>query len=229
LQSLSTATATPCRRCKTDWIIVALVCGLAFAQLAAKFRMRHVRTNSAPKYRDVAEALGIHLGTVHRHLSRIRKLHFRLYARVMAERQLQLFWLEWYRIPEVQCTVSCVSSEFTEYCQETYETHETGPIRAPLGAPGKSIGALPAKLRNRCGLLCRPGPAAELVEAPADRKHPASRRPTTTAAAAADPSSCPRARDRSRQSIWRRAAPRAGRPRQPQVCAFRSPRYPQSC
>ncbi len=41
-------------------------------------------------YRDVADGLGIHLGTVHTHLRRIRQLHPCVYAALMDERRRQL-------------------------------------------------------------------------------------------------------------------------------------------
>jgi transposase len=43
-----------------------------------------------PSYVDVAQRLGIHVGTVHRHLGRVRRRHPELYAQVMAERKRQL-------------------------------------------------------------------------------------------------------------------------------------------
>jgi hypothetical protein len=41
-------------------------------------------------YPIIAEAFGIHLGTVHTHLRRIHRRHPDLYASIMAERRLQL-------------------------------------------------------------------------------------------------------------------------------------------
>jgi predicted ArsR family transcriptional regulator len=41
-------------------------------------------------YAAVAEELGIHLGTVHQHLRRLRLRHPQVYAAVMAERRRQL-------------------------------------------------------------------------------------------------------------------------------------------
>ena len=41
-------------------------------------------------YPAVAAQLGIHLGTVHQHLRRIRLRHPQVYARIMAERARQL-------------------------------------------------------------------------------------------------------------------------------------------
>jgi transposase len=41
-------------------------------------------------YRQVAEQLGIHVGTVHQHMRRVRLLHPELYAVIMAERARQL-------------------------------------------------------------------------------------------------------------------------------------------
>jgi hypothetical protein len=38
-------------------------------------------------------------------------------------------WRIWYRIPDAQGTVSCVSAVFAEYIQERHETQETGSIR----------------------------------------------------------------------------------------------------
>jgi transposase len=38
----------------------------------------------------VAEALGVHIGTVHRNLGRVRERHPALHAAVMAERRRQL-------------------------------------------------------------------------------------------------------------------------------------------
>jgi hypothetical protein len=42
----------------------------------------------------------------------------------------------WYRIPDSRRNVSCVSAAFTQYQEETHETHETGSIRALIVAPG---------------------------------------------------------------------------------------------
>lgn len=41
-------------------------------------------------YADVAERLGIHIGTVHRHLGRIRSQRPDVYHEIMAERRAQL-------------------------------------------------------------------------------------------------------------------------------------------
>lgn len=45
---------------------------------------------AAPTYQQVADALGVHVGTVHRHLGRVRAARPELYARLMAERRQQL-------------------------------------------------------------------------------------------------------------------------------------------
>lgn len=45
----------------------------------------------APTYPQVAEALGVHLGTVHTHLRRLRLLHPEVWEAVTAERQRQLW------------------------------------------------------------------------------------------------------------------------------------------
>lgn len=49
-----------------------------------------VVSETAPTYRRVADALGISLGTVHRHLKRVRDLHPEVYGALMGERQRQL-------------------------------------------------------------------------------------------------------------------------------------------
>jgi hypothetical protein len=49
-----------------------------------------VETGTAQSYPAVAAALGVHLGTVHRHLGRVRARHPALYAALMAERARQL-------------------------------------------------------------------------------------------------------------------------------------------
>ncbi len=43
----------------------------------------------------------------------------------------------WYRIPDSWRNVSCVSAASTQCSREAYETHETGSIRAPIGALGR--------------------------------------------------------------------------------------------
>ena len=45
---------------------------------------------SAPTYPEVAARLGVHVGTVHRHLGRVRAKHPEVYAALMAERRWQL-------------------------------------------------------------------------------------------------------------------------------------------
>lgn len=46
-----------------------------------------VSEGGAPTYSQVAEALGIHLGTIHTHLRRMRLLHPGVWEAVTAERQ----------------------------------------------------------------------------------------------------------------------------------------------
>src|SRR5437763_2140608 len=47
-------------------------------------------TGTAPSYPALAAALSLHLGTVHRHLGRVRARHPALYATLMAERARHL-------------------------------------------------------------------------------------------------------------------------------------------
>jgi hypothetical protein len=49
-----------------------------------------IASGDAPTYPAVAIALGLHVGTVHRHLARIRERHPDVYAALMAERRRQL-------------------------------------------------------------------------------------------------------------------------------------------
>ena len=49
-----------------------------------------VGSEEAPTYPEVAAGLGIHLGTVHQHLRRIRLQHPVVYYAVMTERSRQL-------------------------------------------------------------------------------------------------------------------------------------------
>ena len=44
----------------------------------------------APTYQELAELLGLHLGTIHTHLARVRQRHPWLYAEVMIARRRQL-------------------------------------------------------------------------------------------------------------------------------------------
>ncbi|HSH78798.1 MAG TPA: hypothetical protein VLA19_09745 [Herpetosiphonaceae bacterium] len=46
-------------------------------------------------YPAVAAALGVHVGTVHRHLARIRRLHSEAYAALMVMRREQLAERHW--------------------------------------------------------------------------------------------------------------------------------------
>ncbi|HTE19412.1 MAG TPA: hypothetical protein VK689_13640 [Armatimonadota bacterium] len=49
-----------------------------------------VAGEGAPTYPEVAEALGVHLGTVHTHLRRLQQLHPEVYGAIMGERARQL-------------------------------------------------------------------------------------------------------------------------------------------
>ena len=62
---------TPCPFCRR--VALALVSG-----------------EDAPTYPEIAAALGLHLGTVHAHLRRIRLLHPEVWEAIMAERHRQL-------------------------------------------------------------------------------------------------------------------------------------------
>ena len=46
--------------------------------------------DTAPTYGQVADRIGLHLGTVHSHLRRIRQRHAALYAALMQHRRQQL-------------------------------------------------------------------------------------------------------------------------------------------
>src|SRR5438046_10268750 len=49
-----------------------------------------VQSEQAPTYGELAELLGLHVGTVHEHLRRLRRRHPEVYAALMAERGRQL-------------------------------------------------------------------------------------------------------------------------------------------
>ena len=58
-------------------------------------------------------------------------------------------WRIWYRIPDAQGTVSCVSAVFTEYIQETHETQDTGSIRVQKRVQCRRRGWLGTRSRTR--------------------------------------------------------------------------------
>jgi hypothetical protein len=76
-------------------------------------------------------------------------------------------WRIWYRIPDAQGTVSCVSAVFTEYIQERHETQETGSIRVQKRVQCRRCGmawdevrdAAPSAVESITLSSCAPGAA----------------------------------------------------------------------